>query len=185
MSLISFLEGLLPFLVSAARKTFDKLEDSVKEAGINGSLFAQIIKENVDAAEADVNALLKEKLKLDDQQLQTLLAEIRVKYNVPTALSVTKFLQAKFYDVTDDILHNSLANEVAAVAAIILSKGKLSWLTLLMGVGEYIYRKFVKSTPVNIMTTPCPDPKPSGGGSTPFGQWECKSGSWVWVPELG
>lgn len=159
MSIISFLEKLFPFLVSAARKTFDQLEDAVKEAGINGSLFAQIIKENVEAAETDVNNLIKDKLKLNDDQLQALLGEIRGKYNIPSALSVTKFLQAKFYDVTDDILHNSLANEVAAVAAIILSKGKLSWLTLLMGVGEYIYRKFVKGTPVVIMGSgdhPCP-----------------------------
>lgn len=175
MSILSFLESLSPFLVSAARKTFDNLEDAVQEAGINGSLFAQIIKENVEATESDVNNLVKDKLKLNDDQLQALLGAIRAEYNIPTALSVTKFLQAKFYDATSDILHNSLANEVAAIVSIILSKGKLSWLTLLMGVGEYIYRKFVKGAPVVIM----------GGGDPP----KCPPG-YAWngtkcVPDVG
>lgn len=151
MSLLDILEKLFPFLFSAAKKTFDQLEDAAQDAGINGSLFAQIIKENTEAAYDDVRALLVEKLSISDAELTDLEEQLVVKYKIPDEQNVIAFLQDKFANATDDILHNSLANEVASLVAIILSKGKLTWLTLLAGVGEYIYSKYVKGQDVSIV----------------------------------
>lgn len=144
---------LLPFLAKAAEKTFNELEDAAKDAGINGSLFAQIIKENTDAAGIDVRNLLRDKLKMTDAQLDDLMFELSARYNVrPT--EVIGHLQHEFATRIDDILHNSFANEIASLVGIILSNGKLTWLTLLMGVGEYIYRKYVKGADVRVMDVP-------------------------------
>lgn len=159
MSLLSILEKLFPFLFSAAKKTFDQLEDAAKDAGINGSLFAQIIKENSGAAVEDVRNLIKAKLKITDAQLSELETDIAAQYNIPTPETTIKVLQMKINNATSGILHNSIVNEIFAIAALALSKGKLTWLTLLMGVGEYIYRKFVKGQDVAIME--------GGGGTNP------------------
>lgn len=156
MSIIDFFKKLFPFLVSAAEKTFDQLEDSAQIAGVNGSLFAQIIKENTEAGIADVENLIKARLGLSDGTAEELFKTLREKYNIPDDEQVVSFLQDKFKNATDDILHSSLANEVASLVAIVLSKGKLTWLTLLAGVGEYIYRKYVKGRDVQI--------KEEGGG---------------------
>jgi hypothetical protein len=159
MSIIDFLKKLFPFLASAAEKTFDDLEDAAKEAGINGSLFAQIIKENATAASTDVKNLIKAKLGLSDELLEALLIVIGQKYDVSSE-HIIEYLQAEFATRTDDVLHSSFANEVASVAAIVLSKGKLTWLTLLMGVGEFIYRKYVKGVDVTSQGVPyCAPPK--------------------------
>jgi len=152
------LKDLLPFLSSAAEKTFDQLEDSVKADGINGSLFAQIIKENTRAAASDVRNLIKAKLGLSTEQLSVLENEISSRYKLPSEDDAIAYLQSEFAKYTDDILHSSFANEVAALASIILSKGKLTWVTLLMGVGEYIYRRYVKGQSVALDASPpvCP-----------------------------
>lgn len=150
MSIFSFLKGLFPFLVSAAEKTFKHLDDDVKESGINGSLFAQIIKDNVTAAQHDVEALIKDKLKLSDEAYKELADALRAEYKIPDALGVIVYLQNMVNDATSDILHNSKVQEIFSVAAAILSKGKLTWLTLAMGIGEYIYRKFVKGKDVAV-----------------------------------
>lgn len=160
MSIIDFFKKLFPFLVSAAEKTFDQLEDAAQTAGINGSLFAQIIKENTEAGISDVEALIKAKLYLSDGEVEELFKTIREKYNIPDDQQVVNYLQNKFKNATDDILHSSLANEVASLVSIVLSKGKLTWLTLLAGVGEYIYRKYVKGADVVILSG---NPLPGGG----------------------
>ena len=180
MSILDFFKGLGKFfanLFKAAEKHIEDLDPETKKIGIDAAFFSQIIKENVEAAEADVNNLLKEKLHLTDEQLQGVFAIIRAKYNIPDAFTVTKWLQIKFHDITDDILHNSLANELFSVYAIEMSDGKLNWITLAMGVGEVLYRKFVKGAPVKIM---------EGGGG---GQHLCSPG-YVWngekcVPDVG
>lgn len=176
MSIIDLLKKLFPFLVSAAERTFNNLEDAAKEAGINGSLFAQIIKENSEAASDDVKNIIKSKLGFSDAQLNDLLEALRQEYNIPTEDHIIEFLQMKVNNVTSGILHNSVVNEIFTVAALALSKGKLTWLTLLMGVGEYIYRKFVKGVDVAVIT---------GGGDTP----KCPP-HYVWngsqcVPDIG
>jgi len=170
------LKEAFPFLSKAAERTFNDLEDAAKNAGINGSFFAQIIKENTSAAYDDVRNLVKAKLKLSDAQLTDLEEQLVVKYNIPTEKNVYEFLQGKFANATDDILHSSLANEVASLASIILSKGKLTWVTLLMGVGEYVYRKYVKGHDVVI----------AEGGGDPT---KCPAG-YAWngskcVPDVG
>jgi len=156
MNILDLLKKLFPFLATAAEKTFDDLEDAAKEAGINGSLFAQIIKENTEAFEVDVENLIKAKLKLSDGQFALLMSVVSDKYGVSVS-SLIPYLQAEFKNRTDDILHSSLANEIASLVAIVLSKGKLTWLTLLMGVGEFIYRKYVKGQDVSLRGDPtCP-----------------------------
>lgn len=143
------LKTLFPFLTSAAEKTFNQLESTIQTDGINGSLFAQIIKENVAATEADVKALIKAKLNLTDEQLSGLLTTLGISYKTDNVIT---YLQDEFTSKTDDILHSSFATEVAYFASIILSNGKLTWLTLLMGVGEYIFRKFVKAQDVSVVS---------------------------------
>ncbi len=186
MSIIDLLKKLFPFLVKAAEKAFNNLEEAAKTAGINGSLFAQIIKENVDAAESDVEALLKSKLGLTDTQYTLLVEAIAAKYSVKKE-NLILYLQTEFKTRTDDVLHSSLANEVFAAVAIVLSKGKLSWLTLAMGVGEFIYRKFVKGQAVklSVATEGCNGAPMPTTSPTPYGNWVCRNKAWVWIEDAG
>lgn len=153
--------------VDAAKKTFEELEDEVQDNGIDGSKFAEIIKHNTEAEVEYVDALLQSTLKATKEAYDNLMFELRVKYKIPEALSVIRYFQIELHETTDNDLHNSKCNELSNIAAIILSKGKLSWLTLLMGVGEYIYRKFVKGEPVKISLIQCPK------GQIPDGKGGC------------
>jgi len=168
MSLKSILESLFPFLFSAAAKTFDKLEDAAKEAGINGSLLSQIIKDNLDAAEEDIRKQFIKLTGLDEITVASVFEQIGEKYGISDG-TIISYLQSLFKSAVSDEKFNSIANEVGVIAGIVLSGGKLTWLSLLAGLAEYIYRKFVKGKDVVIAmaTPPVTDPTTPGHGGKP------------------
>ncbi len=82
MGIKSILEKLLPFLYSAAQKEYDKLNAESQTGMLHGLNIAQVIKENLDAAETDIVNIIIAKTGLDEVTIGAALQQIAAHYNI-------------------------------------------------------------------------------------------------------
>ncbi len=143
MSLKTFLEKLLPFLYNAAERAFDDLEAEAQKDGINGSKIAQVIKNNLDADETTVTALIAQETGMDAVDVGAALQQIGEHYGI-TDGSIITYLQGELKKASGTLNWNGLVKTFGDIGAIVLSKGKITWETLALGVGQYIYDKYIK-----------------------------------------
>ena len=144
MSLKTLLEKILPFLFTAAEKQWDALTKEQQAAILNGSGgFAQIIKNNLDLGEVELKQLISEKTGLPLDVVNATFDAIAKELNVSSD-TVVVFIQASLKEAENTLNWNGLLTTIGSIAAIVLSGGSITWESLLMGLLQFAYKKFVQ-----------------------------------------
>jgi hypothetical protein len=144
--LLASIGGFFVHLFAGAQKGFEEMPADQQEQVIQGVNIAQILKENYTKGETAVVTLIAEKTSLPIDIAATAILAI-AKDNGINTTSVQDYLNHladKIQAGITDNHWNSLWETAAKFAASYLSNGSVNWVTLGMGVIEYVLQTIVK-----------------------------------------
>lgn len=124
-------------LFESTKDAFNNLPADEQQAILNGTKVAQIIKDNITRGETYVIDVVAIQcgISIDDATdlFQTLAKDLKLD-------QVVSGVAERIESGITDIAHSSLFQSIAQFAASYLSGGKVSWITLALGVIEYAYQ---------------------------------------------
>ena len=146
--LLATVGAFLSHLLSGAQTAFKKLSPDQQKALINGVNVSQIIKDSYAQGEAAVVSLIAQKTGLTADAVTQLILVIAkdAGINVTSVQGYLDAIAAKVQAGLTDLGHNSLFSDTASFAASYLSSGKLDWVSLSLGLVEFAYQHFIKSS---------------------------------------
>jgi hypothetical protein len=150
-SLLAAIGGFFANLVSGARGAFNKLSPDQQKALIDGTNISQILKENYKQGESSVLALITKTTGIPtDVATQVILAIAKdAGVNVTSVQDYLNHLADKVQSGITDNGWNALFSDIAAFGASWLSTGSLNWVSLGMGLVEFVYIHFIAGKKVN------------------------------------
>jgi hypothetical protein len=149
--LLATIGGFFISLVSGARGAFNKLSPEQQKALIDGTNISQILKENYKQGEVAVLALITKTTGIPaDVATQVILAIAKdAGVNVTSVQDYLNHLADKVQAGITDNGWNALFSDIASFGASWLSTGSLNWVSLGMGLIEFVYQHFIASKKVN------------------------------------
>ncbi len=146
MSVIKFLEKILPFLFKAAKREYDSLPQSEKDALQQGSGIFDIINTEVDKTPAEIRALIIAKYpNLDEAKMEAGLFEVAHTFNLLVEDNNFDDLITKlkaFLATQEGSKWEGVIQSMANILTIVFSPTTVfAKIGMLM---EYVYRKFIK-----------------------------------------
>jgi len=152
MSFITkILESILPFLFSALKRSWDNLTKVQQDALVNSGVIGQYLKNNLTALGGDLVTAIATHTGLPSDTVEGALIAIAKEFGLSTTSvnEAVAFLQSKLQAAESTPLWNGLLSTLLNVGGTILSGGTVDWVHVALGLGEYVYQKFVK--PVNLL----------------------------------
>lgn len=142
-TLLNVLKVVLPFLRTAAEKAFKQLPKEQQELAINISKMVEIIKQMLGQPRTIVYKKITELTGFDEHQIIKCMATYSYQNGLrpgPSGDYLAAIANEKELKIDSgcNSLWCGMSNIVTSVVA------GIDWQILLMGVGEYIYRTFVK-----------------------------------------
>jgi hypothetical protein len=145
--LLAAIGGFFIHLLSGAKTAFNELSPEQQQALINGVNISQIIKENYSKGETAVVELIATQTGLPNDVVAASILAIAKDAGI-NITSVQGYLDALADKVQAGITDNgwnSLFSDIAAFGASWLSTGSLNWISLSMGLIEFVYQHSVAS----------------------------------------
>ena len=146
MSFKSILQAIFPFLFSALRREFDSRPEEDRMALINGSLFGQVLK---DYSKQGYDAVVKAAFNVlgwPKETVDEVLMMLAQKKGVviPSPERFIEWIHGQELFLLDNSAYDDFFSSLAGQVAIILSKEKLDWTVIAVGLLEFAYRHSVK-----------------------------------------
>jgi hypothetical protein len=144
--LIQWLGSTIGKLFNSTGKAFKELPPDQQQGAIFGSQISQIIKNGYAKGEAWVISEISNVTGLPSDVVEQTVLSIAKDAGVNTA-SVQVYLDHladKLQSGITDNGHDALFETIAKFAASYLTQGKLNWVTLGLGIIEYVYNAYIK-----------------------------------------
>jgi len=145
-SLLNFFSGLYHKLLGDLESDFNDLPKDEQDALIKGGQFGEIVKQNFRNGYHAVLADASHVLGLSEAQADELLVALGKKLGINSqyGFATIDYLQSEFNKGLEDSSWDALWTTVSGQLQIILGGGKVNWVTVAIGLTEFVYQKFVK-----------------------------------------
>lgn len=144
--ILAFLGSFIVNLFHNAGKSFEALPPDQQKATIDGTNISQILKTGYANGEAWILAEITKVTGLPSDVAQQTILSIAKDNGVDTT-SVQAYLDHiadKVQSGVTDNKWNAIWQDIAKFAANYLTQGKLDWISLSLGIIEYVFQTFVK-----------------------------------------